>query len=154
MLSRSAKTCGAADYFGWASAASASAAKTIAGGIPTALEGFTHRVLVLPSQISSWAGCTWAGLGTIGPAESDPIGTFGYGWVGTVQISKCRPGTYFEDSPPHALLYHPLLTCSYAWISGEHSRDLNAYFHEISHNLYLGELVPARTCKMKRGGRV
>ena len=76
---RSASSCGAGDYFGWAEAASASAAMALAGGIRTALDRFHHRVLVLPSWISVWAGCKWAGLGTIGMAESDPVGTFDYG---------------------------------------------------------------------------
>lgn len=69
------------------------------------IQSFKHRVLVLPKWIQTWAGCTWAGLGTVGPSYVTPSGGYGYG---------------------------------YAWISGEHSTDINAFFHELSHNLYLG----------------
>ena len=100
---RSSSTCTALDYFGWADAASAAAEVALGG--PALLSLFSHRVLVLPSWASVWAGCAWAGLGTVGPAYTDPEGGNGY---------------------------------AYAWISGEHATDLNAYFHELSHNLYLG----------------
>ena len=103
---RSARSCTAYDYFGWADAASSAAEASLPPSV--SLDSFQHRVLVLPSWISTWAGCAWAGLGTVGPAYTPPSGGYGYGYV---------------------------------WISGEHSSHINAYFHELSHNLYLGELV-------------
>lgn len=95
-----ANTCSTLDNFGWADAASDAAA---AAGVD--LSPYLHRVLVLPQGLRQSAGCTWAGLGTIGPAFVEQDGSYGYGYV---------------------------------WIPGESARYINAFFHELSHNLYLG----------------
>ncbi|KAJ9514722.1 hypothetical protein QJQ45_028395, partial [Haematococcus lacustris] len=61
----SADNCGYSSYMGWAEEASRAAEEQ---GVE--LSAFSHRLLVLPSQLYDWAGpaCTWVGLGTIGPA--------------------------------------------------------------------------------------
>ncbi|GAX79419.1 hypothetical protein CEUSTIGMA_g6860.t1 [Chlamydomonas eustigma] len=109
----SAYSCTALDFFGWADTASQIAADMIGS---STMSSFNHRVLVLPKGISLWAGCSWAGLGTIGPAYVDPSTNNSY---------------------------------AYAWIPGEQATSINAYFHELSHNLFIGHgsLYPVSTCQ-------
>jgi hypothetical protein len=81
------------------------------------LTQYNHRVLVLPPDLQSWAGpdCSWAGLGTVGPAYVAPPSRRGAGddpWQ--------RDGSY-----------------AIAWISGDQATTVQAYFHELGHNLGL-----------------
>jgi hypothetical protein len=87
------------------------------------LTQYNHRVLVLPPDLQSWAGpqCSWAGLGTVGPAYVAPPSRRGQGQSGPGQDDPWqRDGSY-----------------AIAWISGDQATTVQAYFHELGHNLGL-----------------
>ncbi|KAL6753142.1 Gametolysin peptidase M11-domain-containing protein [Haematococcus lacustris] len=89
----SADNCGYSSYMGWAEEASRAAEEQ---GVD--LSAFSHRLLVLPSQLYDWAGpaCTWS-------------------------FSYDQPGAF-----------------AYAWVVGDMVTYIQAFFHELGHNMGLG----------------
>ena len=81
---------------GWADAASEAAREA---GVD--LGPYRHRVVVLPTRLASWAGqdCTWAGLGTVGPAGHNLDGTYSYGyvWINGDHAQKLQVGRCWDS---------------------------------------------------------
>ncbi|GFR48548.1 hypothetical protein Agub_g10447 [Astrephomene gubernaculifera] len=108
-------SCQEGDYWGWQFAAEDWADQN---GID--ISAYRHRVVVTSANKREWmvngdVDCSWTGLGSIGPVDNSS-----HNLDRTVESPPYWPGVY-----------------SYAWLSGDHWANPQAWLHELGHNYYL-----------------